>query len=66
MIRGETRAKMSGLYKQAKQAKTYIALVCSEDPFGPSEAVINFCKAKPPLLVQPCCSSVSFGKGCRP
>ena len=38
-MRGETRAKVAGLYKQAKKAKTYFGLVISEALFEPSEAV---------------------------
>ncbi|KAJ4934669.1 hypothetical protein JOQ06_007454 [Pogonophryne albipinna] len=38
-VRGDTRAKESGLYKQATKAKTYFGLLCCEALFGPCETV---------------------------
>ncbi|CAL8310614.1 unnamed protein product [Gadus morhua 'NCC'] len=38
-VRGETRAKIGGLYKQALKAKTYFGLLCCEALFEPCEAV---------------------------
>ncbi|XP_035981311.1 uncharacterized protein LOC118556868 [Fundulus heteroclitus] len=38
-VRDEILSKISGLCTQAKQARTYFGLVCSEALFGPSEAV---------------------------
>ena len=38
-VRGDTRAKISGLYKQATKARTYFGLLSCEALFGPCEAV---------------------------
>ena len=38
-MRGDTRAKVAGLHKQAKKASTYFGLVCSEALFQPCESV---------------------------
>lgn len=38
-VRAEIRSKISGLCTQAKQARTYFGLVCSQALFEPSEAV---------------------------
>lgn len=62
MLKGETRAKISGFYKQATQLRTCFGVVCSEALFRPSKAV---CRAKPPLLVQPQSVSKSFSNSCR-
>ncbi|KAI4811230.1 hypothetical protein KUCAC02_014145 [Chaenocephalus aceratus] len=38
-VRGDTRAKVYGLYKQATKAKTYFGLLCCEALFGPCQTV---------------------------
>ena len=38
-VRGDTRAKISGLYKQATKARTYFGLLSCEALFGPCEAI---------------------------
>ena len=45
-VRAETRAKISGLYRQGTQARTYFGLVCSEALFAPCEAVARSLQSK--------------------
>lgn len=45
-LRADTRAKLSGLYKQATKAKTYFGLVSCEALFGPCKEVAKMLQHK--------------------
>ena len=45
-LRGETRAKISGLYRQSKQQRLYFGLLCSEAIFQPCESVAQSLQSK--------------------
>ena len=45
-VRGDTQAKISGLYKQATKARTYFGLLSCEALFGPCEAVARILQSE--------------------